>query len=895
MKVRPYERSTLWRAAFSKTKNDPDERDRQALAEAYRQLRERAGDLVGEIHAVLPQLTVHDLTHADALWDVASEICGPKYTLNPLEAFVLGAGFLLHDAGMALAAYRGGLSELKNSPEYRDAVVAAWKKNGVDDPTTDQRISPDDAIDNEAIFQVLRVRHASQAKVLVTALWTQPATGRTMALVQNDDLLESYGELIGNISASHHWPVTEVARFFGDSTSASAAWPRAWDVDGLALACILRCADACAIDETRAPSFLFALRKPEGASKRHWTFQNKIYPAKRRDDGLVFESKSPFLSNESEDWWLCFDAIAVGDQEFRSSDALLTDRKRQPLAVRRIVGANDPDVLTNTIKVEGWKPVNTQPRISDPQSIIERLGGRQLYGDAPIVPIRELVQNAVDAIRARRFLDPLFRPTPTEKYPGKVLIQIIRIPETQDYWLSVEDNGIGMSERVITGSLLDFGTSFWSSEIAAQLYPGLPSEQSFRPTGKFGIGFFSIFMYSNVAKVVSREFRSALGAWNVLTFAHGIKGRGKFSVEPNCEGITSLDVKTRISIRVDKSFLINLIYSFSGNWVSPEEDTNLFCEEISDALRELVLPLDVRVAFSFQENHEVIINVPLLYEKQRDIVWQELVALMESSRKNVYVITSKNQKEMLIPLGKGDQLFGYCGLNISHNCTILQSIGGLSRLDAMSDEPIWGVAEYFPRAANRIPSTLTAPPEVMADWIEKQITFVKRANLTEAEIQAAIESLMTLKVNLRPVFRIISERGPLGLDDFIGIAGKAKHAIFPVRQRMGPRKEELYYSGLPTVNVGPSSLYLRPEYIEFSNFTIYSDVIGHISEPDLHVATEYTLWGVIICRLEELCLNYEISINPARIIGKYIGLDSAIHGLSSGDEIEAMVIELKIE
>jgi hypothetical protein len=129
MKVRPYERSTLWRAAFSKKKSDPDQRDRQALAEAYRQLRERAGDLVGEIHAVLPQLTVHDLTHADTLWDVASEICGPKYKLNPLEAFVLGAAFLLHDAGMALAAYPDGLSDLKSSPEYRDAVVAAWEKS----------------------------------------------------------------------------------------------------------------------------------------------------------------------------------------------------------------------------------------------------------------------------------------------------------------------------------------------------------------------------------------------------------------------------------------------------------------------------------------------------------------------------------------------------------------------------------------------------------------------------------------------------------------------------------------------------------------------------------------------------------------------------------------------
>jgi hypothetical protein len=437
LKVRPYERSTLWRSAFAKRRNDPDERDREALAEAYRQLRQRAGDLVGEIHAALPQLTVHDLTHADTLWDVASEICGPEFKLNPLEGFVLGASFLLHDAGMALAAYPGGLSELESSIEWRDALVSAWKKRGID-PDDAQRENPEIDVADEATFQVLRERHASQARLLTSALWTQPATGRPMALVQNDDLLESYGLLIGHIAASHHWPLPEVARYFGDPTPASAAWPREWEVDALTLACILRCADACAIDETRAPSFLYAIRKPSGHSKRHWNFQNKIYPAKRRDDSLVFESKSSFPTNESEDWWLCFDAIEIADRELKGSDALLTDRKRRSLIVRRIVGASDPDILAQTVRVSDWKPVNTLPKISDPSGIIERLGGKQLYGDDPIVPIRELIQNSVDAIRARRFVDPYFLPKEQEKYPGLILLEFEEISGGDDYWIIIE-------------------------------------------------------------------------------------------------------------------------------------------------------------------------------------------------------------------------------------------------------------------------------------------------------------------------------------------------------------------------------------------------------------------------------------------------------------------------
>src|SRR5262249_15374494 len=143
---------------------------------------------------------------------------------------------------------------------------------------------------------------------------------------------------------------------------------------------------------------------------------------------------------------------------------------------------------------------------------------------------RELIQNSVDAIRARRFLDPFFQPSAKLKYPGHISIHIAKDINPDFYWLSVEDNGIGMSEKVITTALLDFGVSFWSSDLAAQLYPGLPSEERFRPIGKFGIGFFSIFMYSDEAIVFSREFRSAADKWNCLIFKYGLKGRGNYSI-----------------------------------------------------------------------------------------------------------------------------------------------------------------------------------------------------------------------------------------------------------------------------------------------------------------------------------------------------------------------------
>ena len=57
--------------------------------------------------------TVHDLSHLDALWEMADLIVGTNFILNPAEAFVFGVAVLLHDAGMTVAAYPGGMEELE--------------------------------------------------------------------------------------------------------------------------------------------------------------------------------------------------------------------------------------------------------------------------------------------------------------------------------------------------------------------------------------------------------------------------------------------------------------------------------------------------------------------------------------------------------------------------------------------------------------------------------------------------------------------------------------------------------------------------------------------------------------------------------------------------------------
>jgi len=107
---------SLWRATFASRDGGQYAAERERLRTAFLNFRERAGHLAGEIRKDLPSLTVHDLSHLDALWEIASTIVGDTYVFTPSEAFVLGGAILLHDLAMSVAATEGGYCTIKQDP-----------------------------------------------------------------------------------------------------------------------------------------------------------------------------------------------------------------------------------------------------------------------------------------------------------------------------------------------------------------------------------------------------------------------------------------------------------------------------------------------------------------------------------------------------------------------------------------------------------------------------------------------------------------------------------------------------------------------------------------------------------------------------------------------------------
>jgi hypothetical protein len=251
------------------------------------------------------------------------------------------------------------------------------------------------------------------------------------------------------VAHSHHWPVEHLLdpdRLPQKPQGAPGWLPAGWTLDPVKLTALLRVADACHCDDRRAPGFLAALRRPGGVSAHHWRFQ-ELFNRPHRDpteDRLRFSAKRQFTRDEIDAWWCGYDWVrGVTDRELRVVDGLLADTRRDRLAARGVWNADDPTRFAADVPADGWEPVDARIRVDDVARLARTLGGEQLYGRGhPEVPLRELIQNAADAVRARR------KRAGQQGYEGRVVVRLGAEPDGRE-WLEVEDDGVGMSARVM--------------------------------------------------------------------------------------------------------------------------------------------------------------------------------------------------------------------------------------------------------------------------------------------------------------------------------------------------------------------------------------------------------------------------------------------------------------
>ncbi len=510
------------------------------LAHAVRQAAHDFGTWFGDPATALyffPEYTDHGPGH------VSSVLAGTDWLthedawplLAPEDAIVLILAAILHDSAMHLTA--DGLLSLLASPrpdrwpawELLDrqswaelfalylAEARRWDQRQLHRILGDERVRPEEQPDlvtfirhpreqpdsdtwsttyRKFLGEFVRRHHPRLAHEI--ALDGVPGSVSPALRIANlpSDLLD----LAGLVARSHGRPLRD---FFGYLRLRYHGRVTCRNAHPLFLAALLRIADYLEMRPDRVHPLrrhLQRLRSP--ISRDEWNAHLAVREIRHPDEEdaeAVFVVASP----ESAGQFVKLRRLLLGLQlELDTSWAVLGEvfSRQGPLAhlaltLRRVrSNLDDPEQFFDRER-PGFFPLPAAFTMAGADLL--KLLIRPLYGDRPEVGVRELLQNAVDAVRelwqhAADRGDPERREIPLAPQQADVLIAIDTDAAGQR-WLTVTDRGIGMTAATVRDYFLKAGASLRTSDAWRREFEVAGHSKILR-AGRFGIGALAAFL-----------------------------------------------------------------------------------------------------------------------------------------------------------------------------------------------------------------------------------------------------------------------------------------------------------------------------------------------------------------------------------------------------------------
>ncbi len=276
--------------------------------------------------------------------------------------------------------------------------------------------------------------------------------------------------------------------------------PRPMGTAALYPMALLRIADYLQIDRQRAPAVLLQLRNPQSPiSVQEWQKHRAVQymgPATDPRGKMVTVSTDLSLSLYLQ----LRDLLAGLQAEMDHSTAVLDEA----YGARTDLGLNQLNLSTRRVYSNLESPAfrdslpyvpNQTGFTADPNLLT--LLVEPLYGKEPSVGVRELMQNAVDAVceleawcaTHGKTIESLDLP----EQDGDVLIEFIE-RDDGSWFLRVRDRGIGMTSDTIQNYFLRAGASFRRSKEWAKEFLDENGKPRVTRAGRFGIGAFAVFL-----------------------------------------------------------------------------------------------------------------------------------------------------------------------------------------------------------------------------------------------------------------------------------------------------------------------------------------------------------------------------------------------------------------
>jgi hypothetical protein len=470
-------------------------------------------DLLPKVETILSSggspsnFTLHDAGHSWRVAERMSDIAGVELLsqMGPHDLSMLLLSAYLHDIGMTppLAKVEDHLTYVITGDstalsDYERDEVQAWlddEWDGMVPPIAGGTPAPNDLQRAQQIVAgYIRHRHNDWG-----AQWIED----NLSSYAGKEYPAWLSDVI-TLCRSHH--------FSADQLKGTAFDPQLVGSPASVLhlrfcACLLRVADVLDFDPERTPRILYAHRSVQGDSAIFW----------HKDHELAFVQEGSALSIHAQPP----DAVthyAVKQTVADVDDELLVARRlADETQFHRMAGRSadlphkwnlETSVHTRIVPRNGAYDYIDGTFRPDPAKLLELVGGVELYG-SPLAAIRELLQNAFDAVR-----DQIARQRLRQDEPASSEVRD-HIARTHSVSLSLEmceeglklicsDTGSGMSSDIIKSRFLVGGRPA-NHEMRALERTCKEHGFSTGKTARFGIGVLSYFLIASKMEIQTRR------------------------------------------------------------------------------------------------------------------------------------------------------------------------------------------------------------------------------------------------------------------------------------------------------------------------------------------------------------------------------------------------------
>jgi hypothetical protein len=543
--------------------------------------------------------TLHNRDHAKKVLHLCEHVIDDATlkALSALECLVIACAAYLHDLGMCIASPEERTTTLETQ-EYQDVLVE-WPELSEAFGRSRKRLleiaalvegaerSNEDAAVLEAerlriegdIFQLqeaafvayLRPRHATERRYRELFSLLKKTSGR-------NDLFEFHGvsfeQHLINICASHNLDAGILAEVRAQNDE---RFPRDLLLSGQRLnsqycAAVLRITDVLDFDRERTPRVLFeslgiSSRALPGAevSLQEWQKHMAVHSLEIRRDEIVIaaECKHPVIEKAIREF------CELIEREVRDTTTVLAHNTAEVTASYKM---RLPIIVRPQVTSVGYV-YKEMSLVMNQVAIMSLLMGEHLYSRKG-VPLRELIQNSVDACVAKERLssDANYRPS-------------VRLGLHTDaaglHWIEITDNGIGMDEHVLSEYFLKLGNSYYRSAEFQRISRVASASNQFVPISRFGIGIASLFMIGDVLEVTTRASHSPRG--DIVARLIRIERMGGLVYV--AEDV-QWDVGTRVRVRLRPEI---------------QRDTEVFVQEVRQYLQDVVVRPKVETAIDLDK------------------------------------------------------------------------------------------------------------------------------------------------------------------------------------------------------------------------------------------------------------------------------------------------------